>query len=53
MVTVEAAWQARLALEYTRQGGRTALTGREHSGESLSLSEAFGELPFAALVSES
>ena len=32
MLTVEAAWQARLALEYTLQGGRTALTGREHSG---------------------
>ena len=32
MMTAEAAWQARLALEYTRQGGRTALTGREHSG---------------------
>ncbi len=35
MVTVEAAWQARLALEYTRQGGRTALSGREHSGPLL------------------
>ena len=32
---VEAAWQARLALEYTRQGGRTALSGREHSGPLL------------------
>ncbi len=32
MVTVEAAWRARLALEYTRQGGRTALSGREHRG---------------------
>ena len=32
MVTAEAAWQARLALEYTRQGGRTTLSGREHSG---------------------
>jgi len=32
MVTVAAAWQARLALEYTRQGGRTALSGREHNG---------------------
>lgn len=35
MVTVEAVWQARLALEYTRQGGRTALSGREHSGPLL------------------
>jgi urease accessory protein len=35
MVTAEAAWQARLALEYTLQGGRTALTGREHSGPLL------------------
>jgi urease accessory protein len=32
MDMVEAAWQARLTLEYTRQGGRTALSGREHSG---------------------
>jgi urease accessory protein len=32
MVTVEATWQARLALEYTLQGGRTMLSGREHSG---------------------
>jgi urease accessory protein len=32
MTTVDASWQARLALEYTRQGGRTALSGREHSG---------------------
>lgn len=32
MVTVEAVWQARLALEYTLQGGRTTLSGREHSG---------------------
>ena len=35
MDMVEAAWQARLALEYTRQGGRTALSGREHSGPLL------------------
>ncbi len=28
-------WQAQLALEYTRQGGRTALSGREHSGPLL------------------
>jgi urease accessory protein len=35
MQTAEAAWQARLALEYTRQGGRTTLTGREHSGPLL------------------
>ena len=35
MVTAEAAWQARLALEYTRQGERTALSGREHSGPLL------------------
>ena len=35
MVTVEAAWQARLALEYTLQGGRTTLSGREHSGPLL------------------
>lgn len=32
MATVEASWQARLALEYTLRGGRTTLTGREHSG---------------------
>lgn len=32
MVAVEAAWQARLALEYSVQGGRTTLSGREHSG---------------------
>ena len=32
MITVEAAWQARLALEYTLQGGRTTLSRREHSG---------------------
>jgi urease accessory protein len=32
MDMVEAAWQARLALEYTLHGGRTALSGREHSG---------------------
>ena len=32
MLTVETAWQARLALEYTLRGGRTTLTGREHSG---------------------
>jgi urease accessory protein len=35
MNTAAAAWQARLALEYTRQGGRTTLTGREHSGPLL------------------
>jgi len=35
MVMAEAEWQARLALEYTRQGGRTALTGRVHSGPLL------------------
>jgi urease accessory protein len=35
MVTAEAAWQARLALEYTRQSGRTVLSGREHSGPLL------------------
>ena len=35
MVTAEAGWQARLALEYTRQGGRTTLSGREHSGPLL------------------
>jgi urease accessory protein len=35
MITAEAVWQARLALEYTRQGGRTALTGRAHSGPLL------------------
>lgn len=35
MVTVEAGWQARLALEYTLQGARTALTRREHSGPLL------------------
>ena len=29
MVTVESAWQARIALEYTVQGGRTTLSGRE------------------------
>ncbi len=32
MATNAAAWQARLALEYTLQGGRTTLSGREHSG---------------------
>jgi urease accessory protein len=32
MVTVEAGWQARLALEYAVQGGRTTLFRREHSG---------------------
>ena len=35
MVTVAADWQARLALEYTLQGGRTTLSGREHSGPLL------------------
>ena len=35
MVMAETEWQARLALEYTRQGGRTALTGRAHSGPLL------------------
>lgn len=35
MITVEAAWQARLALEYTLQGGRTVLSRREHSGPLL------------------
>lgn len=35
MITAEAGWQARLALEYTRQGERTALTGRAHSGPLL------------------
>ena len=35
MVTAETGWQARLALEYTRHGGRTTLTGREHSGPLL------------------
>ncbi|MBE0623215.1 MAG: urease accessory protein UreD [Burkholderiales bacterium] len=35
MHTAVAQWQARLALEYTRQGGRTTLTGREHSGPLL------------------
>lgn len=32
MITAEALWQARLALEYSLQGGRTTLCGREHSG---------------------
>jgi urease accessory protein len=32
MQTVESGWQARLALEYTLQRGRTALSGRGHSG---------------------
>ncbi len=32
MITVEAVWRARLALEYTLQGGRTTLFRREHSG---------------------
>jgi urease accessory protein len=32
MTIAEAAWQARLALEYTRQGARTALSARSHSG---------------------
>jgi len=35
MVIAEAAWQARLALEYTLRGGRTTLSGREHSGPLL------------------
>jgi urease accessory protein len=35
MITAEAGWQARLALEYTLQGARTTLTGREHSGPLL------------------
>jgi urease accessory protein len=35
MVIAQAAWQARLALEYTLQGGRTVLSGREHSGPLL------------------
>ncbi len=35
MITAEAAWQARLALEYTMRGGRTTLSGREHSGPLL------------------
>ncbi|MHB8667624.1 MAG: urease accessory protein UreD [Burkholderiales bacterium] len=35
MDTVEAAWQAQLALEYTLHGGRTVLTGREHRGPLL------------------
>ncbi len=32
MITAEADWQARLALEYILRGGRTTLAGREHSG---------------------
>lgn len=35
MLTAEADWQARLALEYSVQRGRTTLTGREHSGPLL------------------
>ncbi len=35
MAIVKAAWRARLALEYTRQGARTTLSGREHSGPLL------------------
>jgi urease accessory protein len=35
MVTIEAPWQARLALEYGLQGRRTVLAGREHSGPLL------------------
>jgi len=35
MQTAEAVWQARLALQYTLQDGRTTLTGREHSGPLL------------------
>ena len=32
MITAEAVWQARLALEYSVQNGRSTLCGREHSG---------------------
>lgn len=32
MTTAEAGWEARLALEYTLQGRRTTLSGREHTG---------------------
>ena len=35
MVTAAATWQARLALEYTLQRGRTTLCAREHSGPLL------------------
>jgi len=35
MTIAEAAWQARLALEYSVRNGRTTLTGREHSGPLL------------------
>lgn len=35
MVTVEAQWQARLALEYTFARGRTTLSRREHKGPLL------------------
>lgn len=35
MVTAAAAWQARLALEYALQDGRTTLARREHSGPLL------------------
>ena len=35
MVTAEATWKARLALEYALQQGRTTLCRREHSGPLL------------------
>ena len=35
MLSAQASWRAQLALEYTLRGGRTALTGREHSGPLL------------------
>lgn len=35
MNMVEASWQAKLALEYTLQAGRSTLTRREHSGPLL------------------
>jgi len=35
METAEATWQARLALEYSLQSGRSVLAGREHSGPLL------------------
>lgn len=35
MTTAEASWQARLALEYALQGGRSVLAAREHSGPLL------------------
>jgi urease accessory protein len=35
MVMVQAGWEARLALRYTLRGGRTVLSGREHSGPLL------------------